>query len=80
MNPYDRTPAPPPDEKLIAVLWSATKADRRAVCVLWHHAIGFEARVDVDDETRQTAAFRMRVNAEDQADDWLQAFKGKGWE
>lgn len=70
----------PLDERLLAVLWELRKGSRIARCEQWRHPLGVEVRCDVDGETRQTAAFRLRENAVDQADDWQQAFKAKGWE
>jgi hypothetical protein len=79
VNPYDRDEAAPPDDRLVALMWEVRKADRIARCELWRHPLGFEVRVDVDSETRQTAVQRRRETAEDLAHDWQQAFAGKGW-
>lgn len=79
MNPHDRAPAPPPDDRLDAVMWELRKGSRVARCDLWRHPLGWELRCDVDGETRQTAVQRRRDTAEDLAHDWQAAFNGKGW-
>lgn len=69
----------PADDQLVAVLWEARKGSRGARCELWAHPLGWEVRCAVDGDVRQTAVQRRRETAEDQAQDWLQAFKGRGW-
>ncbi len=79
MTALDPDVGPPASHRLEAVMWELRKGVRVARCEMWRHPLGWEVRVDVDSETRQTAVQRRRATAEDLAQDWQRLFAGKGW-
>jgi hypothetical protein len=56
-----------------------TKRTRVAVCTLWNHPLGGEARCDVDGEMFGTKASRRIEDLLDASDEWKKAFIEKGW-
>ena len=60
-------------------VWRLTKGSRLAVCSLWTHPIGCEARVLVDGEMHRTEAGRNGLMVVELAIDWKARFQEKGW-
>ena len=60
-------------------VWRLRKGKRLAVCNMWTHPIGGEARVTVDGEMLRTQAGRDGLALVDLALEWKQQFQEKGW-
>jgi hypothetical protein len=71
--PFDGTP------KQAAEVWRLQKGDRNAVCTLWTHPIGCEARVTVDGDLQRSEAGRNGLLVVELALDWRERFREKDW-
>ena len=60
-------------------VWQLRKGSRVAVCTLWTHPKGGEARVTVDGEWQRSEARGDGVALVDLALDWKAQFQAKGW-
>ncbi len=60
-------------------VWRLRKGSRVAVCALWTHPKGGEARITVDGEWQRGEAGRGLALV-DLALEWKQQFQVKGWE
>ena len=60
-------------------VWRLRKGRRLAVCSLWTHPMGREARVTVDGEWHRGEARRDRLALVDLAVEWRRRFQEKGW-
>jgi hypothetical protein len=61
-------------------VWRLTKGARVAVCSLWTHPKGGEARVTVDGEWQRGEAGRDGLALVDLALEWKAQFQEKGWQ
>jgi len=59
--------------------WTLRKGPRVAVCHLWTHPIGGEARLEVDGELLRTEAGRAWAPLVELALTWRDQFMAKGW-
>jgi hypothetical protein len=71
--PFDGMP------KQAAEVWRLQKGNRHAICTLWTHPIGCEARVLVDGELHRSEAGRIGLLIVELALDWRERFREKGW-
>jgi hypothetical protein len=62
-----------------AEVWRLSKGRHTAICTLWSHLIGCEARVLVDGELQRSEAGRNRLIVVELALDWKERFVEKGW-
>jgi hypothetical protein len=60
-------------------VWRLRKGQRLAVCAVWTHPIGGEARISVDGEFLRSEAKRNGLELVDLALEWKQQFQEKGW-
>ncbi len=67
------------EAKFVSDVWRLRKDRRLAVCALWTHPIGAEARVTVDGDFLRTEAKRNGLELVDLALEWKQQFQEKGW-
>lgn len=63
----------------VSEVWRLRKGTRLAVCTLWTHPIGAEARVTVDGELHRSQAGRSGLVVVELALDWKERFQEKGW-
>lgn len=63
----------------VGEVWTLTKGSRLAVCALWTHPSGGEARVTVDGEWQRGEAGRDGLALVDLALEWKAQFQEKGW-
>ena len=61
-------------------VWRLRKATRLAVCSLWTHPFGAEARITVDGEILRSDARRNKSELVDLTREWKQQFYAKGWQ
>ena len=60
-------------------MWRLRKGKRLAVCKVWTHPIGGEARVTVDGQWQRGKARRDSLALVDLALEWKRQFVEKGW-
>jgi hypothetical protein len=70
---WDGTP------KQAAEVWRLAKGRHHAVCTLWNHPIGCEARVTVNGVLQRSEAGRNALIVVELALDWKERFVEKGW-
>ncbi len=81
MNGQSYVTLPPWDGRAreMGELWTLRKGSRVAVCDLWTHPSGGEARVMVDGEWQRGEAGRDGLALVDLALEWKKQFQAKGW-
>lgn len=63
----------------VSELWTLRKGSRVAVCAIWTHPKGGEARLTVDGEWHRGEALSDGLALVDLALEWRKQFEAKGW-
>lgn len=67
------------EPKSAGEVWRLRKGAHLAICELWTHPVGAEARVTVDGELQRSQAGRNGLLIVALALDWKVRFQEKGW-
>jgi hypothetical protein len=59
--------------------WTLTKGWKTAACVVWSHQFGFELRLTIGEELRQSQVCRTQEDLINYQDTWRAGLKVKGW-
>jgi hypothetical protein len=65
--------------QLLSVCWRLTKPGKVAVCELFNHPLGWELRVNVNDDLVRSEVFRDGDLCLTAAAAWRTTFTSKGW-
>jgi hypothetical protein len=61
---------------------SKTRGDKtlNAVCRLWTHALGWEVRLEINDDLQRSEVFRSQDDVLTAGETWKAAMLDKGWQ